>query len=85
VLADLSDSVERDDLLDRERAIISGHADVRFTGLITVTSHARDELEAAVSEISRAAIQSGCETRRLYGQQARAFTAAALPLARKVH
>jgi hypothetical protein len=85
VLADLSDSVERDDLLDRERAIISGHADVRFTGLITVTSQTREELEGAVAEISRAAIQSGCETRRLYGQQARAFTTAALPLARKVH
>jgi hypothetical protein len=85
VLADLSDSVERDDLLERERAIISGHADVRFTGLITVTSQTREELEGAVAEISRAAIQSGCETRRLYGQQARAFTAAALPLARKVN
>jgi hypothetical protein len=85
VLADLSDSVERDDLLERERAIIRGHADVRFTGLITVTSQTRAELDGAVAEISRAAIQSGCETRRLYGQQARAFTAAALPLVRKVN
>lgn len=84
-MADLSDSVEASDVLDRERALISGHADVRFTGLIAVTASSRDDLEAAVAEIARAAIQSGCETRRLYGQQARAFTAAALPLARKVN
>ena len=57
----------------------------RFTGLIAVTAATREELEAAVAEVSRAAIQSGCETRRLYGQQARAFVAAALPLARKVN
>lgn len=84
-LADLSDSVEAGDVLERERALISGHADVKFTGLIAITAATRDDLEAALAEISRAAIQSGCETRRLYGQQARAFTAAALPLARKVN
>ena len=83
-LADLSDSQEYADVLDRERALLSGHADVRFTGLIAVTTRDRDELEAAVAEISRAAIQSGCDTRRLHGRQARAFASAALPLARKV-
>ena len=41
-------------------------------------------VHAALSQIQRAATQCGCETRLLYGQQARAFTAAALPLARKV-
>ena len=45
----------------------------------------KDELDAAVSQLQRAAAQSGCETRLLLGQQARSFTAAALPLARKVH
>jgi hypothetical protein len=84
-LADLADSVEAGDVLDRERALISGHADIQFTGLICITAPSRDELEAATAEIARAAIQSGCETRRLYGQQARAFTTAALPLARKVN
>ena len=43
-----------------------------------------DELAAAVSAIEQAAIQSSCETRRLVGQQAVAFTAAALPLCRRV-
>lgn len=83
-LADLSDSVERDDVLERERALISGHADIRFTGLLAISAATRDALEGAVAEISRAAIQSGCETRRLYGQQTRAFAAASLPLARRI-
>ena len=83
-IADLSDSAERDDVIERERALISGHADVKFTGLISVTAPSTEELEASVAEISRAAIQCGCETRRLYGQQARAFVSASLPLARKV-
>jgi hypothetical protein len=83
-IADLSDSVERDDVLERERALISGHADIRFTGMLGITAATRDGLEAAVAEVSRAAIQSGCETRRLYGRQARAFAAASLPLARRI-
>ena len=83
-LADAADAQEHADVLDRERALLAGHADVRFTGLITITAADRDALEAAVAEVARAAIHCGCETRRLHGQQARAFTAAALPLARKV-
>lgn len=83
-IADLADAQELSDVLDRERALISGHADLRFTGLIAVTAPTREELAGAVSQIQRAATQSGCETRILYGQQARAF-AAALPLARKVN
>ena len=43
-----------------------------------------DELEAATAAIEQAAIQASCETRRLVGQQAAAFTAAALPLCRIV-
>jgi hypothetical protein len=85
VMADLADRVEGEDVLERERALIAGHADVRFTGLVTITASSREELEAAIAEIARAAVQSGCETRRLYGQQARAFASAALPLARKVN
>ena len=37
-------------------------------------------LDAAVAAVEQAAIQASCETRRLVGQQAQAFTAAALPL-----
>ena len=83
-IADLSDAAELEDVLDRERALLSGHADLRFTGLVTITADTVDELDAAVAQVERAAVQCGCETRRLRGKQARAFTAAALPLARKV-
>jgi len=84
-IADLADAQELADVMTREQALISGHADLRFTGLIAITAPTKDELDAAVSQLQRAATQSGCETRLLLGQQARAFTAAALPLARKVH
>lgn len=83
-VADLADGQELSDVLDRERALIGGHADMRFTGLLCVTAETRDELEAAVARVERAAIQGGCETRRLVGQQAQALLAAALPLARQV-
>jgi hypothetical protein len=83
-LADLSDAAEWSDVLDREKAILNGHADMRFSGLIAVTAPSVDELDAAVAEMERAAVQCGCETRRMVGQQARAYAAAALPLARKV-
>ena len=39
---------------------------------------------AGVAAIEQAAIQASCETRLLVGQQAAAFTAAALPLCRRI-
>lgn len=84
VIADLTDAQELEDVLERERALIGGHADLRFTGLVAVTAATKDELDEAVSALERAATHCGCETRRLLGQQARAFNAGALPLARKV-
>jgi hypothetical protein len=81
-LADLSDAQEYDDLLTRERSVISGHTDVEFTGLITVTAPSQSGLEAATATISRAAAQATCEVRPLYGHQMQGFIAAALPLAR---
>ncbi len=83
-IADLADAQEYSDVLDRERALISGHADMRFSGFVAVTAATRDELRAAVATVERAAQQCGCETRTLFGQQSQAFTVAALPLARTV-
>jgi len=83
-IQDLSDVQEYDDLLDRERALISGHADVAFSGFISVTATTEDMLSAAVSQIERAASQAACETRILYGRQTQGFVAAALPFARGV-
>ena len=83
-IQDLSDAQEYDDLLDRERALISGHADVAFSGFIAVSAPTEDMLSAAVSQIERAASQAACETRILYGRQTQGFVVAALPLARGV-
>jgi hypothetical protein len=84
-IADLSDAQEFQDVQDRERALIAGHADYQFSGFLTVTAPDLDALTSAVATIERAATQAGCETRILHGQQAQAFTVAALPLGRGVH
>jgi hypothetical protein len=84
-IEDLADLQELADVNERERALISGHSDMKFTGLIAVTAPTKDELDAAVGQVQRAATQALCETRLLVGQQARGFATAALPLARKVH
>jgi hypothetical protein len=83
-IADLSDAQEYDDVVARERALISGHADMAFSGFLAVTAGSESELSVAVSQVERAATQAACETRLLYGQQAQAFVVAALPLARGV-
>lgn len=84
-IADFASEQEYADVLARERALVSGHADMRFTGFIAITANALDDLKASVASAERAAAQCGCETRLLYGQQAQAFTAAALPLGRVMH
>jgi hypothetical protein len=81
-LADLSDAQEYQDLLQRERELVAGHTDLLFAGYLAVTVPSRDELDTAVADLQRAAIQCGCETRRLVGQQTQGFLAAALPLGR---
>ena len=81
-IEDLADAQEYQDILDRERALISGHADVQFSGFIAISAPSEEALSAAVSQIERAAAQSACETRILYGRQTQGFVIAALPLAR---
>ena len=70
---------EHEALLARERELVTGHGDYRFTGYLTVTAPTRDELENACGEVEQAAHQSLLEVRRLHGEQDVAF-AAALPL-----
>ncbi|TFC74573.1 PrgI family protein [Cryobacterium sp. TMS1-20-1] len=83
-IADAGATAEYDDLLHQEADLTAGHGVLRTTGLVCVTAPTLDELDAAVASIEQAAIQASCETRRLVGQQAQAFTAAALPLCRSV-
>jgi len=64
--------------------VTAGHGILRTTGLIAVSAQDPDELERAVAGIEQAAIQASCETRRLWGQQAQVFSAAALPRCRSV-
>lgn len=75
-------SAEFGDVLQQEADVAAGHGILRFTGLMTVTAPTLDDLESAIATIEQAAIQASCETRRLVGQQAPGFAAAALPLAR---
>ena len=81
-VTDLSDRQEYQDILDREAEINVGHADMRFTGLIAITAATKSELDVAIADIEQAALHAECETRLLVGQQAQAFAAAAIPLAR---
>ena len=81
---DASQTAEYHDVLQQEADLTSGHGVLRYTGLIAISATSSDELEAAVSAIEQAAIQASCETRRLVGQQAQAFVAAALPLCRGI-
>lgn len=83
-IEDASQTAEFYDVLQQEADLTAGHGVLRFTGLISVSAATADELDAAVAAIEQAAIQASCETRLLVGQQAQAFTAAALPLCRVV-
>lgn len=81
-LDDARHGAEYGDVLQQEADLTAGHGILNYSGLITVTAPTLDALETAVATIEQAAIQASCETRRLVGQQAQGFAAAALPLAR---
>src|SRR3954470_14516052 len=83
-IEDAQHSAEYADVLQQEADLTAGHGVLRATGLIAISAPDLQELERAVAEIEQAAIQASCETRRLWGQQAQAFSAAALPLCRPV-
>ena len=83
-IEDARQHAEYHDVLQQEADLTAGHGILRVTGLIAVSAQDPDELERAVAAIEQAAIQASCETRRLWGQQAQAFSAAALPLCRTV-
>src|SRR6266508_1292952 len=53
----------------REQELADGHADVRFSGWITVTAESIDGLQEACAEIEHAAGQSRLELQRCDGEQ----------------
>jgi hypothetical protein len=83
-LDDARHGAEYSDVLQQEADLTAGHGILNYTGLITITAPTLDALETAIATIEQAAIQASCETRRLVGQQAQGFAAAALPLARSL-
>ncbi|MGC5222609.1 SCO6880 family protein [Micromonospora sp. DT81.3] len=83
-IEDAARTAEYNDVVQQESDLTAGHGVLRFTGLVAVSAPSVDELDAAVAAIEQAAVQAACETRRLVGQQAQAFTVAALPLCRTV-
>lgn len=82
-ITDLAAEQEYADVITRERALIAGHADMRFSGFVAITATSREPRDCPV--IGRAGSdQCGCETRVRYSQQAQAFAVSALPLGRSV-
>jgi hypothetical protein len=67
------------DVAQRERDLAAGHGDVRWLGLVVVSADDEEKLDDACMEIEIAATQSLLDLRRLVGQQAEGFLAAALP------
>jgi hypothetical protein len=72
---------ESEVLARREAELAEGHASFRYSGFVTVSAAHEDELAAACDSIQHAAGQCRLSLRRLYGDQAMAYTCT-LPLAR---
>jgi hypothetical protein len=72
---------ESEVLARREAELAEGHASFRYTGFVTVSAPNDDELLAACDAVQHAAGQSRLSLRRLYGDQASAYTCT-LPLCR---
>jgi hypothetical protein len=68
-------------VIRRESELADGHAEFRYSGYVTVSAATPAELESCCAEMEQAGRQSNLELRRLYGQQAEAFTWT-LPLGR---
>jgi len=65
---------QADGMARREAELADGHADIRFSGYVTVTASDPSSLERSCSEVERAAAQARLDLRRLYGQQEEALT-----------
>jgi len=65
----------------RETELADGHGSFRFSGYVTVTAASEPELDDACGATEQAAGQARLELRRLFGDQARAYTCT-LPLGR---
>jgi hypothetical protein len=83
-ITDYATVQELDDVNQREQELVSGHGELRYAAFIAVSASTKDELATAMDEITNAAVESYCEVRVLWGEQATGFAAAALPLCRGI-
>lgn len=72
---------ETENVIRREEELADGHADIRFSGYVTVSAPTKDELDSAASEVEQQAGQSRLVLRRMSAEQDVAFTYT-LPLCR---
>ena len=72
---------ESDVLARREAELADGHASFRYAGFLTVSAPTEEALSTACDTVQHAAGQCRLALRRLYGQQAMAYTFT-LPLCR---
>ena len=72
---------ESEVLARREAELAEGHASFRYSGYVTISAPSEEELAAACEVVQHAAGQSRLALRRLYGDQASAYTCT-LPLCR---
>jgi hypothetical protein len=72
---------QADAVARREQELADGHADVRFSGYITVTADDTEELAASCGEVEHAAGQCRLEIQRCDGEQDISFTFS-LPMCR---
>ncbi len=71
----------RDATARREAELAAGHGEVRLSGFVTISGRDQDDLRRSCAEVLDQAARAHLELRRLYGQQAEAFTFT-LPLGR---
>lgn len=74
---------ESEVLARREAELAEGHASFRYAGYVTISAANEDDLAATCDAVQHAAGQSRLALRRLYGDQAAAYTCT-LPLCRGV-
>lgn len=78
----LQQKAEYADIQRREKELVEGHGEVRFSGFVTISGKDKEELAAAEARLRHGAAQANVELRPLYGQQHQAFLVGALPLGR---
>jgi hypothetical protein len=80
-IREIEAAITRDATVRREAELAVGHGEVRLSGFVTVSGRDPDDLRRSCSEVLDHAARAHLELRRLYGQQAEAFTFT-LPLCR---